>query len=144
MAAVSGASWIKRDSLSLSLSLSFSLFFSLFMLRLSLLCRNEKLSTPLYGVFWDSRVYFYSAKDLENIFSFYGNGWERLELWILYFFLFLSCEDEFGGVTNNNKMELSRIFIWNFYLEFLRILWRLDDAFVQSLIHKSLKIGIFR
>lgn len=74
------------------------------MLRLSLLRRNEKLSTLLY-VSWESRVYFYSAKDLKNIFSFYGNGEWMREIRIMnicisfYFFLFLSCEDEFGGVT---------------------------------------------
>lgn len=51
----------------------------------------------------------------------------------IFFFLFFSCEDEF---VRKNRI------IRNFYLnlEFLRIFWRLDDVFVQSLIHKSIKI----
>lgn len=53
-------------------------------------------------------------------------------VFLFIFFLFFSCKDEF---VRKNRI------IRNFYLnlEFLRIFWRLDDVFVQSLIHKSIK-----
>lgn len=121
---------MNKTRLSLSLCFSLSLYASSFFTSSK---RKVKHTLRCYTVSWDSRVYFYSAKYLENIFSFYDNGGWMREIRIMnvvflfIFFLFFSCEDEF---VRKNRI------IRNFYLnlEFLRIFWRLNDVFVQSLI----------
>lgn len=66
------------------------------------------------------------------------DGWERLELWIFVFLFIYFIPFLRGWIWGYNKE--------NFYLnlEFLRIFLEVRDAFVQSLIHKSLKSEIFR